>query len=165
MTEETKEQRKFLRDIIQGFDSAMLVTYSGRDSMSARPMSIAEVDHNDVMYFATDIASAKVDQLKMNPRAYLTFQNGKRWASVTGSVRVLRDRALIGRLWSEAWKVWFPKGMDDPSICILAFDAEEGEYWDNSGVNALKYLLKAAKAYATGTKPKVESEEHGKVTL
>lgn len=166
MTNETAaDSRKHLRDLISGFDTAMLVTYSGRESMWSRPMSIADVDADDVLYFATDIASAKVNQVKANPKAYVMLQNHKRWASLRGTVRVLKDRHMIEKLWSEAWKVWFTKGKDDPSLCLLAFDAEEGEYWDSSGANGLKYLLKAAKAYATGTRPAEDPAQHGRATL
>ena len=166
MTNETKaDSRKHLRDIVSGFDTAMFVTYSGREALWSRPMSIAEVDADDVLYFATDVASAKVNQVKANPKAYVLLQNHKRWASLRGSVRVLKDRQMIERLWSDAWKVWFPKGKDDPSLCLLAFDAEEGEYWDNSGANGLKYLLKAAKAYTRGARPVEDLTQHGSAVL
>jgi general stress protein 26 len=143
----------------------MLVTHAGGDELHARPMAVAEIDPDDVLYFATAIDSPKVAELTENPNALVLVQGGNRYACLRGSVRVLQDRALIDRLWSESMKLWFPEGKDDPRLSILAFDAEEGEYWNNSGVNAVKFLFKAAKAYATGTSPTNDESEHGRTRL
>ena len=77
----------------------------------------------------------------------------------------MRDRALIERLWKPAWKVWFPQGRDDPSITLLKFDAEQGEYWDDSGLHGLKYLFDAATAMAAGAAPTVDRRQNSKVSL
>jgi general stress protein 26 len=71
----------------------------------------------------------------------ITFQNASQFAFISGTVRIMRDRALIDRLWSEAWRAWFSGGKDDPSLCILKIEAREGEYWDNSGVKGVRYLF------------------------
>jgi general stress protein 26 len=164
MAEETTSPRKRLREIVQGFDMAMFVTHSAQ-GVWARPMTIAEVTDDDVLYFATDIGSAKVNQVKGNPRASVILQDDRKYVSLSGTVSVLQDRALIDRLWSEAWRAWFTRGKDDPSLCLLAFDAEEGEYWDSSGINGLKYMLKAAKAIMTGTRPGEDAGVHGRTRL
>jgi general stress protein 26 len=80
-------------------------------------------------------------------------------------VNVVRDPALIDRLWKEAWKVWFPRGKSDPSIALLRFDAERGEFWDNSGLQGLSYVFEAAKAYVRGERPHVDPDQHGQVRL
>ena len=60
------------------------------------------------------------------------------------------NRALIERHWQESWKVWFPEGKSDPSLCLITFEAGAGEYWDNTGARGLKLALRAAKAYVSG---------------
>ena len=165
MSEAKADPERRLRELVKGFDTAMVVTHAGTDELRVRPMAVAQVDPDDVLYFATDIDSAKVTDVMGNPKAHVILQDGNRYASLTGTVRILRDRTLVDRLWSEAWKVWFPKGKDDPSLCILAFDTEEGEYWDRAGANAIKYFVKAAKAYATGARVIFDESEHGKVKL
>ena len=57
-------------------------------------------------------------------------------------------------MWKEAWKIWFPIGKSDPNIALLKFTAHEGEYWDNAGMQGLKYVYDAAKAYVTGERHK-----------
>lgn len=68
-------------------------------------------------------------------------------------------------MWKEVWKVWFPKGKSDPNIAILKFTAHEGEFWDNAGMQALKYVYSAAKAYISGARPKPDKEQHSKVVI
>ncbi len=84
---------------------------------------------------------------------------------MSGTATVVRDQALIDRLWSEAWKLWFPAGKTDPAIAMIKFEAREGEYWDKAGAEALKYVFEAIKAYAKGEKPKSDEKQHGKVAL
>lgn len=89
------------------------------------------------------------------------------FASVTGRASVHRDRAKIHELWTEHAKVYFPKGKDDPEIVLIKVSAEEGEYWDNDGLEGIKYLFEAVKAYVTGTKrpENDDKEQHGSVSL
>jgi hypothetical protein len=65
------------------------------------------------------------------------------------------------------WKVWFPGGKDDPNLLLLRVDGKEGEYWDNSGLSGVKYVLEAGKALLTGSRPNVVGDPkiHAKVNL
>jgi general stress protein 26 len=164
MSEDSVDPEMRLREIVEGFDTAMLVTHAG-DGFRARPMAVAESAPEGVLYFVTDIDSGKVGDLAANPGAQVILQDGKRFASLAGRVRIVRDRALVEQLWTEASRLWFPQGKDDPSLCVLAFHVHEGEYWDRGGLKALKFLFKAAKAYATGTRPTLDESEHGKASL
>ena len=60
-----------------------------------------------------------------------------------------------------------PSGKDDPSICLVRVDAEEGEYWDRSGVEGLKFMFEAGKAIVQGRQPYVDedSKQHARVRL
>jgi general stress protein 26 len=162
---EVDEETERLRDLLQGFDTALLVTRTTDGDMRARPMAVAEAQEDGTLYFSTALDSLKVQELEREPGVAVCLQEGKRYVSITGTARILTDRALIDRLWSEAWKLWFPQGKGDPNICIIAIEPQEAEYWDRSGAKSLSFLFKAAKAYISGTRPSVdEPEEHGKVT-
>ena len=161
---ETTDGRKNLHDLMDDFDVAMLVTHSG-NAMHARPMAIACLENGTDAYLVTDIKSLKVDEINANQHALLTFQSARKFASVRGELTVLQDRRLIEKLWKEVWKVWFPEGRSDPNIAVLKFTAQEGEYWDNAGMQGLKYVYDAAKAYVTGETLKTDNAQHGKVHL
>ncbi len=160
----TNDGKKNLFDVVNDFDVAMLVTQTPH-AARARPMAIAQLDYGLGIYLVTDIHSIKVDEIALNQNALLTFQSARRFACMRGEVTVLLDRQLIGKLWKESWKTWFPGGQSDPNIALLKFTAHEGEFWDNAGMQGLKYIYEAAKAYATGGKPDMDEAQHDKVHL
>lgn len=159
------QPRKHLYEMLKDFDTAMLVTRSPHGHTHARPMAVARLEPDGDAYFATGIDSPKVSEIEADPRVTLTFQSTKQYATLCGRVSVIRDRALLDKLWKEPWKVWFPKGKDDPEISLLKFDAEHGELWDNAGTQGVKYAFEAAKAYAKGEKPKTDPDQHSRVDL
>jgi general stress protein 26 len=113
----------------------------------------------------TGINSLKVDEVNANPHAVLTFQSARKFASVRGLLTLTHDPALIEKMWKEAWKVWFPAGKSDPNIALLKFTAQDGEYWDSAGMQGLKFVYDAARAYMTGETPKSDDAQHAKVQL
>ena len=143
----------------------MLVSRTRDGSFHVRPMAVAEIKSDGDTIFATNIESPKIAEIENDSNVLLTFQDGSKFASIVGRARVLRDQAEIDRLWSETWRVWFPKGRTDPALCLLTIDAHAGEYWDNEGLKGLKYVLESIKAVATGTTPQNDTNQHAKVSL
>ena len=158
-----KQER--LYDVIKDFDNAMLVTTatSGRDH--ARPMQIAEIREDGDIFFATSMDSPKITEIAVNPEVVVTFQSNRQFAAVYGTASLVRDRNLIDHLWSEPWKVWFPEGKADPTLCLIRVDGREGEYWDNAGMQGIKYAFQAAKAYMQGRTPSQDEKQTAKVRL
>jgi general stress protein 26 len=161
------DPRAHLRELVSDFDAAMMVTVARDGRMHARPMAVAEINDRGDSYFATSIVSPKVDEVLGDPRVLITFQGTRRFATISGTARVVRDRTLIERLWSESWRIWFPGGKDDPTLCLLAVEARYGELWDSSGMRGIKYAFQAAKAYLTATTPPRDDDpdQHAKVRL
>jgi len=161
----TAAQQERLYDVIKDFDNAMLVTTgrSGRDH--ARPMHIAEIREDGDIFFATSLDSPKITEIAVNPEVVVTFQAERQFAAVYGLAEVVRDPNLIDHLWSEAWKVWFPLGKTDPTLCLIRVDGREGEYWDNAGVQGIKYAFQAAKAYMQGRTPVQDEKQNARVPL
>lgn len=164
-TTHDQDQRAHLVSVLEGFETAMLVTKSRTGDLSARPMALAEVREDGTIYFSTNITSPKVEEIVVDPQVLVTMQGKTKFAQLSGVAAIVKDRALVDRLWKEDWKVWFPKGKDDPSLCLIAVDPERGEYWDNSGAKGLAYLYRAAKAYLQGTRPEASRDQAAKVQL
>ena len=158
------EGSKHLYDVVNDFDVAMLVTYTG-DAIHARPMAMTHLDNGIGAYLVTNINSLKVDEISANPTALLTFQSARKFASVRGELTVLHDRQLIEKMWKETWKVWFPGGKTDSKLCLLKVDAERAEYWDNSGIQGLKYLFEGLKSVVLKKRPETDQKQNAKVTL
>jgi general stress protein 26 len=109
------EKRERLKKLMDDFDTAMLVTRTEDGGLRSRPLSIVH-NHDDEkqLYFSTSIDSPKARELEADPRVNVCMQNKRQFVSVTGVARLVNDRALIDKLWSEAWRIWFPEGKDDP---------------------------------------------------
>ncbi|HEY5289089.1 MAG TPA: pyridoxamine 5'-phosphate oxidase family protein [Polyangia bacterium] len=164
MSADAATDKKHLEELLKHFQTAMLVTHTEGADLRARPLALASAHDEGVLYFATSVSSPKVTELERTPEVAVTLQDSRRYVSIGGTARITRDRALIERLWSETWKLWFPKGKDDPEICIVEVTPRDAEYWDQSGLAGVKFVLEAAKAYAAGTKAKSgESANHAKV--
>jgi general stress protein 26 len=124
---------------------------------------VAECRDDGTIYFATSSDSGKVDELQDDARVNVTMQNDNQYVSLTGLGEVIDDPALVDRLWSEAWKIWFPEGKDDPALRILAVRPDMAEYWDNAGTKGLRYVLEAARAYVGGRKARTFREQNAKL--
>lgn len=156
-----------LREMLEAFGVAMLVTRTPEGELRGRPMALAEVEPGGTLWFATGRRSGKVDELANDGHVAVTMQSGAKFVSLSGRATTVDDRARIERLWKVEWKVWFPGGKDDPDLVLLRVDGSNGEYWDNSGTSGLKYLIEAGKSLLTGSKPDVGEDPavHAKVGL
>lgn len=161
----TTNDREHLISLLKNFDTAMLATRTPEGALRARPMALAEVTDDGLVHVAAGLNDPKVAEIEQDPHVGLFMQATTQWVSLSGTARVVRDRALIHRLWSETWRVWNPGGKDDPNLCLLAIDPAEGEYWDAGGARGVRFLLAAAKAYVTGTTPDTTGGDNAKVRL
>ena len=158
------EERDHLHKLLSRFDNAMLITHGAAGRLIARPMAIAHLSPGSDAFFVTSLQSHKVAEIEADPRVLVTFQGGGAYASISGAARIVHDRNLIERYWTDAWSIWFPDGKDDPDICVIAVLADEGEYWDRAGVEAVRFAFRAMKAAVTG-KPVDVGNQHAKVKL
>jgi general stress protein 26 len=166
MTDQIDQKTK-VYDILKGFSTAMLVTHGLSGRHGARPMHVAQLDQDaSEMRFFTGHGGLS-EEIQKEAAVLLVFQNDhSAYVSVRGRARIEQDRAKVKELWKEPYKVWFPKGPDDPEITLVAVDLLDAEYWDNRGMNKLEYLFQAAKAYVKGQKPEViDADQHAKATL
>jgi general stress protein 26 len=127
---------------LKDFDTAMLVTHAG-DTLHSRPMSIADAEPECDLWFITSEDSPKVREITANGHVQAICQNRDSYLTVTGTARLVKDRAKLDELWRESMRTWFPKGKEDPTLVLVALTAEEGEYWDSAGLSKSKYLASA----------------------
>jgi general stress protein 26 len=159
------DERQHLYDLTKDFRTAMLVTRERDGRTHARPMAVAEMKPDADAYFSTSIESPKIAEIEADPRVLITFQGRNEFASIEGTATVVRDRALIDRLWAEDWRLWFPEGKDDPTLCLLKVSAERGEYWDTSGAQGVRFLFESVKAILQRRQPAKDAAQDAKVEL
>ncbi len=159
------DHRAHLYEILDAAGTVVVITRTADGRLHPRPMAVVRVDEDGTTYFATGRTSTKLAEIEADARVDLVFQSRTRFASISGRGRLVHDPAMIDALWTESWRLWFPKGKQDPEIALLAIDPEHGEYWDQSGTRGLAFLLRAARAYVTGTAVEPRPEDHGETTM
>jgi general stress protein 26 len=158
------QSREKFRDLARSFDTAMLVTLATDGTPHARPMAVAEVSEDGDVWFVSRDDSAKTMEIRADQRTLVTMQTDAKQLAIYGSARLVRDPKKIEALWREPWRVWFDD-KHDPRLVLIHVDAEEAEYWDNTGTAGLKYFIKAAAAYVTGQEMRDPNDPqiHGRV--
>ncbi len=129
----------------------MLASRDG-EKIRARPMAAYVARDEHAVYFLTDAASHKDDEIRRDPNVNLAFADasGQEYVSVSGRASVSNDREKIRELWSTPAKAWWDSA-DDPSIRVLKIEPEDAQYWDSPGT-VVSYAKMAAAA-VSGTKP------------
>lgn len=155
---------EFTREL-EHFDTAMLVTRSADRELRSRPMAIAGFDDDMRVWFITDIDSAKLAELTEFPAANVALQAGKRFMSISGTVRATRDPELVRRFWHEDQRVWFEQGRDDPRLVLLELTPTYAEYWDRAGAEAVRFALAEAKAIINRETLSGDETRHAKLEL
>lgn len=129
----------------------MLSTHDGED-IRARPMAAYVERDEHAIYFLTDAASHKDEEIERNPHVGLAFADAgdEKFVSVTGRATILNDRQKIKELWSTPAKAWWDSP-DDPSIRVLKITPKDAQYWDRPG-KAMSYVKMLA-AVVSSSRP------------
>ncbi|CAD7038726.1 general stress protein [Pseudorhizobium endolithicum] len=148
-------------ELIDRIGFCMLATQDGRDIRS-RPMSAYTKKNDNAIYFLTDLASHKDDEVARWPNVCLAFADtkGQKYVSVSGSAEISNDRELIREIWSTPAKAWW-ESAEDPSIRVLKITPSFAEYWDSPGT-VMSYIKMAAAAVSSA---KPDMGENEKVSL
>src|SRR3978361_2088143 len=112
---------KKLAELIKDIRIAMLPTADSDGSLRSRPMATQTQAFDGDLWFFTREHSGKVDEVNREHQVNVSYAapSDNRYVSVSGTGRIVTDRAKIKELWSPVLKAWFPKGIDDPEIALL----------------------------------------------
>lgn len=145
-----EESIEKIRELTHGIDFCMLTTIDG-GQLRSRPMSTQVFEFDGDLWFFTSDDTHKVGEIDKDNRVCAAYSNpdDNVYLSVSGRAEVVKDRAKMEELWSPILKAWFPKGLDDPHICLLRVPVEQAEYWDAPSSKIVQ-LFGMVKAIATG---------------
>ena len=152
MTETNNTQK--LWSLIKSVEVAMLVTQDG-EHLRSRPMAMSQREFDGTLWFFTRASSHKVTEVETEQQVNLAFAHpGKQdYVSVSGRARLVRDHSAVADHWSEAVRVWFPKGKEDPEIALLKVEVDSAEYWDAPSSTML-HAYGYVKAVVSGESPR-----------
>jgi general stress protein 26 len=164
MTAQTVDTSK-LWDMIKDIRFGMLTVRGADGRLHARPMTTqnGEADHGGVIWFFMSRSGQPVADLTAAPDVNVAYADpdSDKYVSVSGAARIVEDPVKKQELWSAAAKAWFPGGVDDPDLALVAVLVAEAEYWDVKANKAIQ-IFKLAKAVPTGEEP-TNLAEHRRV--
>lgn len=138
-------------------DRTLMLGLDGVEDGHSRPMTAQVENDRAPIWFFTGNDNAFVRHLEQGngARAIAAFSSKGHdlFASISGTIRVDTDRAVVERLWNPFIAAWFEGGKDDPTLRLLRLDAENAEVWLNESnmLAGIKMLL--------GVDPKKDYEE------
>ncbi|HEY2590769.1 MAG TPA: pyridoxamine 5'-phosphate oxidase family protein [Steroidobacteraceae bacterium] len=136
--------------LIREIEIGLLTTLDGEHRFHTRPVQTLRCDDEGVLWFFTDVGSAKAEELRRDVRVSIGYAHLVKglYAAVEGRARVRRDRRKAAELWNALQRAWYPGGFDDPRLGVLELRIERAEYWTTPG--RASYALAAARATLTG---------------
>jgi general stress protein 26 len=158
------DDHKKLAELISEFRFVMLTTAAADGSLHSRPMTMQDRDFDGDLWFFTSADAPKVWEANRGHQVNVSFSDPHKntYISVSGTANLVRDRKKIEELWKPPYKLFFPKGLEDPELALLKVTVEKAEYWDSPS-SFLGRTFTFAKAWATG---KISAlGDHGKVEL
>jgi general stress protein 26 len=150
-------------EIIEKVGVCMLTTqFAG--GLRARPIETRPDRDADLIFFVTDVHSAKEDEIEAAPDVSLVIFDPKdnAYLSITGRAHVMRDAAKMKAVWRKTDELWWPGGPTDPNVCLMRIEPLTAELWDGPGSAAVA-AFEFATARLTGEKPNLG--ENRKVTV
>ncbi len=163
-TKTREEAIEKLNNLIEDIDFAMLTTVDTDGVLRSRPMSTQEAEFDGTLWFFTSDKTHKVEEIERDNRVNASYAEPKDnvYVSVSGTAAIVKDKTKMEELWNPILKAWFPKGLDDPNICLLRVDVEQAEYWDSPS-STLVQVVGFVKAMVTGQR--ADGGENEKINL
>lgn len=154
---------KLIRDIRFG----MLTTQAESGDLRSHPLTTQnrKEDEGSIIWFFVSARSETVRDVLARHKVNLAYASpdDDRYVSISGRARLVNDPQKKQELWSTMSQAWFPGGVNDPDLALLAVDINQAEYWDVKSSKMVQ-LMKMAQAAITG-KPPTNMAEHEKVQL
>ena len=100
--------------------------------INLRVMAIAAHDNIDTLWFATTTTEQKVAELRANPKAVVYGYDSQTFREfrLFGNVELLSDPISRRKAWREDFIQYFPEGVDSPTMIVLKFTTDHGQYVD-----------------------------------
>ena len=154
---------KLIKDIRFG----MLTHRTSTGMLHAHPLTTQnrQLDEQAELYFFISQSGELYERLLTDGEVNVSYADPDEdsYVSVSGQARFVEDRALKETLWSPMAKAWFPGGVSDPDLALLAVRIRHAEYW-NVDESKMVQLFQMAKAAITGEPPR-HLGEHKELTL
>jgi len=153
-----------LKDLVDDIKTCLFCTNITDIPFKARPMATLDVDDEGNLWFFSNKASDKNDEMKNNDAVQLVYakNSSNEFLVVNGKAELVNSKEKIDELWTSMAKAWFPEGKDDPNISVIKIIPKDAHYWDTINGKVIT-LFKIATAVITGNPSDVGVE--GKISV
>lgn len=154
-----------LWELIKDIKFGMFTAHHGNGHLHSRPMTTLNRDEQGgVLWFFMSRSGEPALDIESVPEVNVSYSDAGRdaYVSVSGTARMVNDPARKNALWNPLYKTWFPGGVGDPDLALIAVTINHAEYWDVHTNKATK-IFEMAKAAVTGARPSLG--EHGQVRM
>ena len=140
-----------MKEIIKEVNIAMMCTTQKNGQIHSRPMATAGVDDDGTIWFFTNDASDKIDEIENDKGICLCYSkpSDNTYACIKGHAKVTDNSQKEKEYWNPILKAWFPKGLDDPKMTMVKVRPFHGEMWDDSSSKMVNFF-KIVRAAITG---------------
>jgi general stress protein 26 len=162
--QEVLQNVQHLARMINEVNVCMFTTTDDKGRISSRPMGTVHIDDENNIFFFTNEYSEKIQEVSKDNAVNLIYAHpGKNiYINISGTCKIIIDKAKMKEFWNPLLKAWFPGGLDDPKLCLLKVVTEDAFYW-NSSSNKMIVFANMLKAIVKGEK--YEEGEMGKIKL
>lgn len=111
----------------------MMNTLGTGGTINTRPMSNnRDVTYKGESYFFSMADTRKVKDIKKKKAVTLGYEGEKGlYIIVTGTARLLTDKATLQEHWVDSLNQWFKDGVETVGLTLIAVKADHIHYWDN----------------------------------
>ena len=115
------EAAEKLSKLIHGIQIAMMTTTDTDGTLRSRPMATQTKEFDGDLWFFSGKSSHKTAEIDADHRVNLSYADpsSSKYVSVSGTCRLVQDKAKAEQMWNPMYKAWFPKGLEDPDLCLL----------------------------------------------
>ena len=155
MAEPEENQEQLIWRHIKACDTAMLVTTGADGTFDARPMGCVQPEFDGELWFLASRRSPKLREIAGDWRVMVIYvQSGKHeYVTLNGKAREVDDPEKKRELWTEIARLWFPKGVEDPDLTIIAIEVDHAKAWLSWSSSVVSYGAAYLKSRLTGRKP------------
>ena len=136
-----------LQEMLKDNRIGMLTTLAEDGTLHARPMVVQDLEFKGDLWFFTNEESDIAAQVSHNTQVNVSFvgTKGNRFLSASGTAGLVRDPIKLRELWSSAAGIYFPKGLDDPSLVLVRVTVNTIAWWEGaaSPIGRITNLFKA----------------------
>lgn len=128
----TQDQIRRIASKISGIPFGMLATRDSAGGLRSRPLDLLRIDEEGNLWLLASDDADFLDELADHPEVNVSCADPghKRYLSLSGEMRALRDARKAGEFWHPLLRARFPGGPADHHLLLLRLRIRSAEYWD-----------------------------------